>query len=369
MNLNPSASNTTLSDAIMNRPFPSPMQRGRIASGSRLAYTVSLIISARLYAPTSREVNSFSARLTSPPKFTISFARSRTMTSLSEVVMKAQPFLLSSSRISSAFAMSPLCASAMSPYEVLTTIGWAFSRTLDPVVEYRTWPIPLFPRRSMRSSFEKTSCTRPMPRFDFISPLYTARPADSWPRCWRTRNPKKRSVVTGVVPEQPMIPHFSRGRRSENSDVAWSGAMVNASSPRSNSAVSSSVRSRRRRNISSVCDTRADRNAGIGCGRSSVPSSRATRSPSSSRPPTSWRNVDDVISADNRKVHLPLGLIVLHLLRIAEDEVHVRVESVEDPAVPSPAFQLNHHVRTDPLVEERKRLNHRTTTQPWRRRT
>src|SRR3989449_2946173 len=326
-------------------------------------------MSARLYAPTSREVNSFSARLTSPPKFTISFASSRTMTSLSEVVMKAQPFLLSSSRISSAFAMSPLCARAMSPYEVLTTIGWAFSRTLDPVVEYRTWPIPLFPRRSMRSSFEKTSWTRPMPRFDFISPLYTARPADSWPRCWRIRKPRKRSVVTGVVPEQPMIPHFSRGRWSERSEVAWSTAIVNASSPRSSSEVSSCVRSRRRRSTSSACDTPADRSAGTGCGRSSVPSCQATRSPSSCRPPTSWGDVDDVVSSDNREVHLPLGLVVLHLLRVPEDEVHVRVESIEDSAVPSPAFQLNHHVRADPLVEERKRLNHRTTAQPWRRRT
>src|SRR3989442_544311 len=257
----------------------------------------------------------------------------------------------------------------MSPYEVLTTIGWAFSRTLDPVVEYRTWPIPLFPRRSMRSSFEKTSCTRPMPRLDFISPLYTARPADSWPRCWRIRKPRKRSVVTGVVPEQPMIPHFSRGRWSKRSDVAWSAAIVNASSPRSSSEVSSCVRSRRRRNTSSACGTRADRTVGTGCGRFSVPSFRATRSPWSCRPPTSWRDVDDVVPTDDRKVHLSLGLIVLHLLRVAEDEVHVRVESVEDPAVPPPAFQLNHHVRTDPLVEERKRLNHRTTTQPWRRRT
>src|SRR5207249_4031951 len=85
---------------------------------------------AKLYAPTSREVNSFSARLTSPPKFTISFARSRTMTSLSEVVMKAQPFLLRSSRISSAFAMSPLCARATSPYAALTTSAWACAPTL-----------------------------------------------------------------------------------------------------------------------------------------------------------------------------------------------------------------------------------------------
>src|SRR5438094_2087507 len=166
-----------------------------------------------------------------------------------------------------------------------------------------------------------------------------------------------------------MIPHFSRGRWSERSDVAWSATIVNASSPRSSSEVSSSVRSRRRRSTSSVCDTPADRTGGTGCGRSSVPSCRATQSPWSCRPPTSWGDVDDVVSTDNREVHLSLGLIVLHFLRVAEDEVHVRVESVEDPAVPPPAFQLNHHVRTDPLVEERKRLNHRTTAQPWRRRT
>src|SRR5438445_629910 len=218
----------------------------------------------------------------------------------------------------------------------------------------------------MRSSFEKTSCTRPMPRFDFISPLYTARPADSWPRCWRIRKPRNRSVVTGVVPEQPMIPHFSRGRRSEISATGWSTDIVNASSPRSNLEVSSSVRSRRRHSTSSACDTRADRSAGTGCGRSSVPSCQATRSPSSCRPPTSWGDVDDVVSSDNREVHLPLGLVVLHLLRVAEDEVHVRVESIEDSAVPPPAFQLNHHVRTDPLVEERKALNHGAEARPRR---
>src|SRR6059036_1989347 len=155
-----------------------------------------------------------------------------------------------------------------------------------------------------------------------------------------------------------MIPHFSRGRWSERSDASWSAAIVNASSPRSSPEVSSCVRSRRRRSTSSVYDTRADRTAGTGCGRSSVPSCRATPSPWSCRPPTSWGDVDDVVSTDNRQIHLPLGLIVLHLLRVPEDEVHVRVESIEDPAVSAPAFQLNHHVRADPLVEERKRLNH-----------
>src|SRR2546425_5112143 len=86
-------------------------------------------------------------------------------------------------------------------------------------------------------------------------------------------------------------------------------------------------------------------------------------------PYPSWGDVDDVVPSDNREVHLPLGLVVLHLLRVPEDEVHVGVESVQDSAVPPPAFQLNHHVRTDPLVEQRKRLNHWTTAHPWRRLT
>src|SRR2546426_651988 len=114
-----------------------------------------------------------------------------------------------------------------------------------------------------------------------------------------------------------MIPHFSRGRWSERSDVASSATMVSASSPRSIPEVSSFVRSRRRRSIFSAYDTPADRTGGTGCGRSSVPSCRATRSPWSCRPPTSWGDVDDVVSTDNREVHLSLGLIVLHFLRVA----------------------------------------------------
>src|SRR6266516_3644042 len=155
-----------------------------------------------------------------------------------------------------------------------------------------------------------------------------------------------------------MIPHFSFGRASEYSDVPFSRAILNASSPRRNSEASSSVRSRRKRSIPSAYGTRACRSDGSGCGRSSVPSCRGTRSPWSRSPPTSWGDVNHVVSADETHIHLPLGLIVLHLLRVPEDEVHVRVESIEDPTVSAPAFQLNHHVRADPLVEERKRLNH-----------
>src|SRR5438034_1795492 len=166
-----------------------------------------------------------------------------------------------------------------------------------------------------------------------------------------------------------MAPQCSFGRRSEYADVPASRAMLNASSPKCDSAFVSCVRIRKRRSISFACDRPVARIDGTGCGRSFCPSCRAKRSPWSRWPPTSGGDVNDVVPADDREVHLALGLVVLRLLGRAEDEVHVGVESFEDSAIPTPAFQLNHHIRIDPLVEERKRLDHRTTPQPWRRRT
>ena len=118
----------------MYAPSLYPMHSGRTASGSRTAYGVPLIRSTREYAPTRRRVNSLRARFTSPV-CDISFARSRTITSESEVVMNAHPLRESSSRRRPAFTMSPLWPRAMSPYAVEATIGWALSITLEPVVE------------------------------------------------------------------------------------------------------------------------------------------------------------------------------------------------------------------------------------------
>src|SRR5207247_389431 len=161
-----------------------------------------------------------------------------------------------------------------------------------------------------------------------------------------------------------MMPHFSFGRRSENSDVPWSRAIVNASSPRRNFEASWSVRIRRRRSTLSACCTLVGHSVGTGCGRFSFPFCRATRSPWSRRPPTSWGDVNDVVPADDREVHLALGLAVLRLLRGAEDEVHVGIESFEDSAVSPPAFQLNHHVRINRAVRpcSRRRRYHSAPT-------
>src|SRR2546430_7900517 len=107
-----------------------------------------------------------------------------------------------------------------------------------------------------------------------------------------------------------------------------------------------------RRSTSFACDTPVARTDGTGCGRSFCPSYRAMRSPWSRRPPTSWGDVNHVVPANDREVHLALGLDVLRLLSPPEDQGHVRVESFADSAIPPPAFQLNHHIRIDPLVEE-----------------
>src|SRR5256886_16276894 len=151
-----------------------------------------------------------------------------------------------------------------------------------------------------------------------------------------------------------MMPHFSFGRRSENSDVPWSRAIVNASSPRRNFEASWSVRIRRRRSTLSACCTLVGHSVGTGCGRFSFPFCRATRSPWSRRPPTSWGDVNDVVPADDREVHLALVLAVLRLLRGAEVDSHVGNAFFDESAVSTPIFQLYQPVRVKQQLEERK---------------
>ena len=57
------------------------------------------------------------------------------MTSLSEVELKIDPRPSSSLRIVVAFTMLPLCAIATGPPSVLTQMGWALRRLLEPAVE------------------------------------------------------------------------------------------------------------------------------------------------------------------------------------------------------------------------------------------
>src|SRR2546427_4990889 len=63
--------------------------------------------------------------------------------------------------------------------------------------------------------------------------------------------------------------------------------------------------------------------------------------------PASRRDVDHVVAADDRELHLLLRRAVQELLRVAEDDVQVGIESVQDAAVPAPGLQLDEDVRVD----------------------
>jgi hypothetical protein len=56
----------------------------------------------------------------------------------------------------------PLWPSAMEPVAVARNVGWAFSQTLAPVVEYRQWPIDRCPSSADRCDSSNTCATRPM---------------------------------------------------------------------------------------------------------------------------------------------------------------------------------------------------------------
>jgi len=57
--------------------------------------------------------------------------------------------------------------------------------------------------------------------------------------------------------------------------------------------------------------------------------------------------VDDVVAADDGHRHGPLDLAVVDLLCVLEDEVHVRVEALEDAAVLPAGLELH----DDPVVQ------------------
>src|SRR3989441_12317329 len=81
--------------------------------------------------------------------------------------------------------------------------------------------------------------------------------------------------------------------------------------------------------------------------------------------PASRGDVDHVVPADDRELHLPLGLPVQELLRVLQDDVHVGVEPVQDPAVPASGLQLDEDVRVDRLVQKGQRLDHKDRLRLW----
>ena len=104
---------------------------------------------------------------------------------------KIDPSASNSRRRSAALVMLPLWATAISPLLQATLKGCAFSIFESPVVEYRVWPIAMWPGRAANRSGVKMSATWPIALWQMSwRPSLEAMPADSWPRCCRAYKPK-----------------------------------------------------------------------------------------------------------------------------------------------------------------------------------
>jgi hypothetical protein len=69
--------------------------------------------------------------------------------------------------------------------------GWELRQVLDPVVEYRVWPIARWPDSAARVRSSNALDTRPISLTTvMVEPSDTAMPADSWPRCCRAKSPR-----------------------------------------------------------------------------------------------------------------------------------------------------------------------------------
>lgn len=82
-----------------------------------------------------------------------------------------------------AFTNSPLWATANEPCMEWTTNGWQFICSDFALVEYRVWPIPMYPFNLLMVSLLKTCFTRPIPLWIWNSlfPSLVTIPVDSCP--------------------------------------------------------------------------------------------------------------------------------------------------------------------------------------------
>lgn len=112
-------------------------------------------------------------------------------TSLSLVAEKSSPKGVNFSRISLAFTTLPLWAVAMRPVRNSVTKGCTFRAVLEPVVEYRAWPMACRAGGIFSITWGgKASVTRPTSLWQTMAlPRAAAMPAPSWPRCCMASSP------------------------------------------------------------------------------------------------------------------------------------------------------------------------------------
>ena len=175
------------SEASTQPPSRRPRQSGRKPFGSRTPIIRSLSASTRVKAPRRRGSTSASAASKASPgsmsvRDTSSRASSSATRSLSEVTVPGSiPASVASCAV---LTRLPLWPRANSKWSAPRYTGWALRQVLDPVVEYRVWPMARSPVRAARVRSSKTFDTRPMSLTTVrASPSLTAMPADSWPRC------------------------------------------------------------------------------------------------------------------------------------------------------------------------------------------
>src|SRR6185436_13836556 len=131
----------------------------------------------------------------------------------------------SSSRVLTRLPLWPIATARRGPRR---KVGWAFSQTVEPVVEYRQWAIARSPRRPGSRRSSSTWATMPRSLYRKISaPSLTARPADSWPRCWSAISPVE-ATAAASVPEPggsatPTTPHISAALHARRSLVPAEG--------------------------------------------------------------------------------------------------------------------------------------------------
>ena len=179
-------SSAHVSDATTNPLGSRPIDRGRTPKGSRAAKTLRSSIITKQKAPLS--FGSTCMQASSSPPVSVICCTSSVVTMSESVVAAPDGTMAASSWV---LTRLPLCPSASVWAPSVLNTGWALSHVVEPVVEYRVWPIARSPCSVVSVASLKTWLTRPRSlKTRIVWSSLTAMPADSCPRCCWAKRPK-----------------------------------------------------------------------------------------------------------------------------------------------------------------------------------